>query len=183
MRGKQDLWTKQDVALLQALWREGATASAIAAQLGVSRSSILGKIGRLRRLAASVAPSIARKSNAADEFASRCSPAPSPAHRRPGKRGDRSESRRAKAKARGKQLPELTNNCCRWPLGTPGTAKFVFCGVAEANLELGIAYCRRHRARAYLKPGRDGKKKKLNLTLAGEVTSVLPNPAASRASP
>jgi GcrA cell cycle regulator len=79
-------------------------------------------------------------------------------------------------------LMELTNSCCRWPLGNPASARFVFCGVPEANLELGVAYCRRHRERAYLKLRGISRKRKLVVTAAGEPTSVVQNTAASRAS-
>ncbi len=59
MRREQDLWTDESIALLRKLWAEGVPASAIAAQLGggISRSAVLGKINRLRRLASSAMPS------------------------------------------------------------------------------------------------------------------------------
>jgi GcrA cell cycle regulator len=179
---REDPWTEDRVTLLQKWWGEGVTASAIAERLGATRSSVLGKIRRMRRLAAGAGPSKTRQSNTVNELASHRSPAPPPARRRHGKRGDQSESPPVKAKARGKRLMELTNGCCRWPLGNPASARFLFCGVPEANLELGVAYCRRHRERAYLKLRGASRTKKLIVTQQGEPTSAAPNMAASRAS-
>jgi GcrA cell cycle regulator len=46
MRGEQDLWSDERIALLRKLWAEGVPASAIAAQLGgaITRSAVLGKV-------------------------------------------------------------------------------------------------------------------------------------------
>jgi hypothetical protein len=115
MRVERGSWTDERIALLRKLWGEGLPASVIGAQLGKSRSSILGKVERLRRLASNARPSKAGQSNttlmesAALEIGSLHGPPP-PAPRRRGK----SESPRAKPKARGKGLLELTNDCCRW---------------------------------------------------------------------
>jgi len=57
-----------------------------------------------------------------------------------------------KAEMRGKSLFDLTNSCCRWPYRRPGTGKYFFCGVEEADLEQGKPYCDRHMKRAYLIP-------------------------------
>jgi hypothetical protein len=110
------------------------------------------------------------------------SPRTSPTRRRDGKRGDQSESPHAAAKVRGKRLLELDNNSCRWPLGNPGTARFMFCGAPEANLECGIPYCRRHMQRAYLRPGRPLRKESLAAVPTSEPTSAAPNTTVSRAS-
>jgi GcrA cell cycle regulator len=172
MRGEQDFWTNERVVLLQEWWGEGATASAIAAQLGVSRSSVLGKIRRLRRPASGITPSTTRQSDTANKLASHCSPQTSPTRRRGGKRDDQSESPPPKTKVWGKRLLELTNNCCRWPLGNPATARFWFCGIPEANLELGVPYCRSHSRRAYLKLRYVSRKKKLSVVPMGELVAA-----------
>ena len=44
MRGDKDRWTRERVAQLLELWVRGATADAIARQLGVSRSAVMGKV-------------------------------------------------------------------------------------------------------------------------------------------
>ncbi len=48
-------WTPQRLAQLEQLWSAGATAQAIAAQLGVSRSAVMGKLFRLRKAAEKLA--------------------------------------------------------------------------------------------------------------------------------
>jgi GcrA cell cycle regulator len=48
-----------------------------------------------------------------------------------------------------KTLLELTNKCCRWPLGRQGGKGYFFCG-AVADLESGRPYCERHMRRAYI---------------------------------
>ena len=132
-------WTDDDVALLRKLWAEGKTATAIAARLGgISRSAVLGKVFRLRL------PPAADKSS------------PAPVAKQPNsiarRRGHPSQQPlpATKPDARPKSLFELTNHCCRWPYRRPGTRKYFFCGVPEADLELGIPYCPRHMKRAYL---------------------------------
>src|SRR5262249_52703424 len=91
---------------------------------GCVASCGLRKISRLRRLASNVRQAKTRQSNAALSESAASDDGflhgwPPPALRRRGKRGDQSDSPHAKVKARGKQLLELTNNCCRWPLGKP----------------------------------------------------------------
>jgi GcrA cell cycle regulator len=123
----RDQWTAERVEALQRLWAGGASAEKIAAQLGgLSRSAVLGKIFRLRRAAKGL---------------------PAPAKRPRGRRKEDESPRQS-----GKSLLELTNTCCRWPIGRPGTAGFFFCGVPEADLARGMPYCARHARRAYVIP-------------------------------
>lgn len=124
----RDHWTAERLSLLERLWAGGASASAIAAQLGgLSRSAVLGKIYRLRRRAAN--PAAAHKQlPQADE-------PPQFAWRQ-----------------RGKRLVELTNNCCRWPIGRQGGSEIFFCGVPEADLARSMPYCLRHARRGYVIP-------------------------------
>jgi len=142
-------WTKERVDRLTQLWSEGKTATAIAACLGgVSRAAVLGKVFRLR-----LCPPGAGEASAQPKDSALLG------ERRPGRppkvnsatpRDDRPAQAAAPKAARGKSLLELTNDCCRWPHGRPGTKNFYFCGMAGADLEAGIPYCGRHMRRAYL---------------------------------
>jgi GcrA cell cycle regulator len=147
MRGA---WTEEDLDLLKRLWGEGATAEAIAARLGgLSRSAVLGKIFRLRLGAAPGGKTPkAKAEKQADSMARR--------------RGGLAIPQEPKAKGamRGKSLFDLTNTCCRWPYRRPGTERYFFCGVAEADLEQGKPYCDRHMKRAYLIPPNAGVRPK-----------------------
>jgi GcrA cell cycle regulator len=142
MRG---IWTRERIALLKRLWTDGETATAIAAQLHMSKSAVLGKVFRLRLRPA--ANATAARSNTA---------VPRRRHKRrsPIKHRAKPTAPAAPAApaamASGKTLFELTNNSCRWPHGQPGTKAFHFCGATGADLEGGRPYCERHARRAYV---------------------------------
>jgi GcrA cell cycle regulator len=124
----RDQWTAERVTLLERLWASGASARAIAAQLGgVSRSAVLGKLYRSGRRAANRAAALKQLPQA-------------------------DEPSQAASQQRGKGLLELTNNCCRWPIGRRGQSEIFFCGVPEANLARGMPYCLRHARRGYVIP-------------------------------
>ena len=157
MRGRS--WSDEQIALLRTMWAAGATAQAIAERLaGPSRSAVLGKVFRLR-LDTGPVPGEAKKARRRG---------PSPAllresfdagvatfadaalvRRRPG-RSKKPEPVAPPIPGRcGKSLLELSNQCCRWPHGRPGTDKFFFCGAPGADVERGIPYCSRHMRCAY----------------------------------
>jgi GcrA cell cycle regulator len=145
-------WTRERVAKLERLWAEGETAQSIAGLLGgMSRSAVLGKIFRLRLETGMPAPAALAANRTPRESDARKAAAVAPARRRrSGKRDDLQEGRTADRR-RGKSLLELTNESCRWPHGSPGTARFHFCGEPGANLEGGMPYCPLHAQRAYRK--------------------------------
>lgn len=154
MRG--EAWTIERIALLKALWADGATAAAIAECLGgISRSAVLGKVARLRLKPAPMPRGKGKSHDQGEAQADAAAAAGkagaphlfcSPARRR---RVQRSEPQPGvAAKICGKALFELTNESCRWPFGHPGTTTFHFCGVAEADLLGGRPYCARHARRA-----------------------------------
>jgi GcrA cell cycle regulator len=139
----RDFWTEERVALLQKLWAEGRTATAIAASLGgSSRAGVLGKIFRLRRMMSEAAS--AAKATAGKHTLDR---------RRAGRPAAAKPIPVVAPQRRGKTLLELTNESCRWPHGEPGTNSFHFCGAAGADLQGGMPYCERHALRAYQSDG------------------------------
>jgi GcrA cell cycle regulator len=140
MRG---VWTHERIALLKQLWANGETATAIAARLRMSRSAVLGKVFRLR-----LRP--AKKATAASARSRRATLGQRRKGRPPAKPRARPAVAAAPAMAPGKTLFELTNDCCRWPHGQPGTKTFHFCGAPGADLEGGRPYCERHMRRAYV---------------------------------
>src|SRR6185437_3747971 len=144
-----DTWTDDRIAVLKAMWADGATATAIAERLGgLSRSAVLGKISRLRlradaSAAANQAPAAATTSPDLALLQRR-------RHNRKGARRSLPKPRRKKPRRRsGKTLLELTNATCRWPNGEPGTRGFFFCGAPGADLEGGRPYCAHHARCAY----------------------------------
>ncbi|HWX83924.1 MAG TPA: GcrA family cell cycle regulator [Xanthobacteraceae bacterium] len=137
MRG---IWTRRRIALLKRLWTDGKTAPAIAAQLRMSKSAVLGKVFRLRLGPAGNATKASARSNT--KILNRRHKRRPPVKRR--------AKPAAPAMASGKTLFELTNDSCRWPHGQPGTEAFHFCGAAGADLEGGRPYCDLHARRAYV---------------------------------
>jgi GcrA cell cycle regulator len=144
-------WTAERVELLKSRFEAGLSCREIAADIGVSRNAVIGKLSRL---------------NLAGEM--------------PDDPGRPARRKRA-AKARGKATPrlqyemlasiyaeaqpvieeepiddrqrcsllELSEQRCRWPIGTPGAEDFCFCG----NMPLeGLPYCPGHSRVAY-RPG------------------------------
>lgn len=129
----RDQWSAERIDLLRRLWAGGATAAAIAAQLGgLSRSAVLGKILRLRRTAEPAA-----------------APKPRLARRRRRKPAERPPP---PPQSNPKPLLELTNNCCRWPVAGTGGREILFCAAPEADLAGGMPYCAYHARRAYVIP-------------------------------
>ena len=127
----RDGWTAERVSLLQQLWASGATAGAIGAQLGFSRSAVLGKILRLRRAPTSSAVPKARRAR---------------------RRSKQSKPPLTAPRSEPKRLLELTNTCCRWPVTRRGARGIFFCGAPEADLAGGMPYCAYHMRRAYVIP-------------------------------
>jgi GcrA cell cycle regulator len=118
-------WTDDGITLLRKLWSEGATAAAIGWRLGgFSRSAVLGKVFRLRLNGA--ADTVGRRRSRQPRR-----PMAAPPPKMPGRF----------------TLFDLNNESCRWPLQWRG--KYLFCGVAEADVLCGIPYCARHMRRAY----------------------------------
>jgi GcrA cell cycle regulator len=169
MRDKER-WTPERVVRLRVLWEAGRTAEEIAAELGVSRSAIIGKIHRLRLQAASATaksngqqgkatphecaqPDLAAQS----EIPLLASLLETPPARRRKRRPSPPTKLNGAAKPQRKTLFDLDNRSCRWPLGTPGTPSFRFCCNLGANLERGVIYCPKHRARAYTTQSRNEK--------------------------
>jgi GcrA cell cycle regulator len=152
---RDGFWTKERIALLKRLWRQGKTAAAIGAELGgLSRAAVLGKIFRLRLAPAKQAA--AKNSETAEREKRKRGKAlmarpDVPRRRRAAKAKPSDKARRRKA-SKPKTLLELTNDCCRWPYERAGHRNYFFCGAAGADLARGIPYCPEHMRRAYLVP-------------------------------
>jgi GcrA cell cycle regulator len=157
-------WTGRRIGLLKKLWKEGSTATDIAAQLRISRAAVLGKVFRLRLGPAGSAKSSKTRTRAA-----------SVGWRHRGRRYAETQiASVAPATARGKSLFELTNATCRWPVGKPGTAGFHFCGEAGADLENGRPYCERHAKRAYIQSAKTANRTSRASGSSGVVTMQSP---------
>ncbi len=128
-------WTDEKVSKLKELWGKGSTASQIAEILGgVSRNAVIGKAHRLNLSGKIIAKkgSLKKKDHNTKNFNL--------------KRG-----RRGKFKSlviekdfepeNPKQLEELDDNTCKWPIGHPNEENFYFCGRASLK---DFSYCKLH---------------------------------------
>ncbi len=128
-------WTDEKVAKLKELWGKGSTASQIAEILGgVSRNAVIGKAHRLN-LSGKI---IAKKGSHNQKI-------------------DKSKNLNVRKVRRGKfkslviekdfepenpkQLEELDDNTCKWPIGHPNEEGFYFCGRTSLK---DFSYCRLH---------------------------------------
>ena len=145
-------WTEEKVAKLKELWSKGHTASQIAEALGdTTRNAVIGKAHRLN-LSAKIKTRTATSNQNYDNSLGEDS-----------KKTKR--VRRSKFKSliiekdfepeNPKQLEELTDNDCKYPIGHPNEKNFYFCGRTSLK---DFSYCKLHLLYAY--QSRDNKNKK-----------------------
>ena len=136
-------WTEEKVAKLKELWGKGNTASQIAEIIGgISRNAVIGKAHRLN-LSAKIKTRTAASSQNFDNSTNE-------------KNISTKRARKSKFKSliiekdfepeNPKQLEELDENSCKWPIGHPDEKSFYFCGRSSLK---DFSYCRLHLLYAY----------------------------------
>jgi GcrA cell cycle regulator len=150
-------WSTERIEQLRSLWRDGLSASQIAAVLGgITRNAVIGKAHRLGLTG--------RPSPIKNRGAGPVRPRPP---RRPRTERLPAAPRVAAAPVRrvvepppppveledmpGATILTLTDRICKWPIGDPRDAEFHFCGRVSAE---GLPYCVEHARRAYQPPAR-----------------------------
>ena len=155
-------WTEEKVAKLKELWGKGNTASQIAEIIGgISRNAVIGKAHRLN-LSAKIKTRTATSSQNFDSTTNE-------------KNTQIRRGRKSKFKSliiekdfepeNPKQLEELDENSCKWPIGHPDEKKFYFCGRSSLK---DFSYCKLHLLYAYQPKG-----KKDDVTEKEEVTEFI----------
>ncbi len=141
-------WTEEKVAKLKELWGKGNTASQIAEIIGgISRNAVIGKAHRLN-LSAKIKT---RTTTSNQNFDSATNE----------KNTQIKRGRKSKFKSliiekdfepeNPKQLEELDENSCKWPIGHPDEKKFYFCGRSSLK---DFSYCKLHLLYAYQPKGK-----------------------------
>ncbi|MBJ7402823.1 MAG: GcrA-like regulator [Bradyrhizobium sp.] len=141
-------WTDERIELLKQHFDAGLSCREIAADIGVSRNAVIGKLSRLNLTRGrtiddrkvqdkGLSPSRGRKAvprlqyeMLATIYGETAGPAVS---------GPIDETNRC-------SLLELSENRCRWPISTPGADDFCFCGNTAPD---GQPYCAGHSRLAY----------------------------------
>ncbi|MFT4117382.1 GcrA family cell cycle regulator [Bradyrhizobium sp.] len=141
-------WTDERIELLRQHFEAGLSCREIAADIGVSRNAVIGKLSRLNLTRGRPAEERRhRDRNSASPRASRAVPrlqyemlatiygeTGGPSIAEPIDEANRCS------------LLELAENRCRWPISTPGADDFCFCGNASPD---GQPYCAGHSRLAY----------------------------------
>ena len=141
-------WNDEKVSKLKELWGKGNTASQIAEIIGgISRNAVIGKAHRLN-LSAKIKT---RTANTSNNIRSNNQ------HNLDGlKRGRKSKFKSLIIEKdfepeNPKQLEELDENSCKWPIGHPDEKTFYFCGRSSLK---DFSYCKLHLLYAYQPKGK-----------------------------
>ena len=141
-------WTDEKVTKLKELWGKGNTASQIAEIIGgISRNAVIGKAHRLN-LSAKIKTRTATSSKNFDSSKEE--------NNFKSKRGRKSKFQSLIIEKdfepeNPKQLEELDENTCKWPIGHPDEKSFYFCGRSSLK---GFSYCKLHLLYAYQPKGK-----------------------------
>ena len=146
-------WNEEKVTKLKELWGKGNTASQIAEIIGgLSRNAVIGKAHRLN-LSAKIKPRSSSSSQNINNINSE--------KNIKSKRGRKSRFQSLIIEKdfepeNPKQLEELTDDVCKWPLNHPSDKDFYFCGRSSLK---DFSYCKLHLLYAYQPKG---KKEEVN---------------------
>ena len=155
-------WTKENIEFLQKHWGT-CTAREISEKMGggFTRNSIIGKASRLG-LSAKIKTRTATSNKSFDESSVK-------------KNDTLRKGRKSRFKSliiekdfepeNPKQLEELDEHTCKWPIGHPNENKFYFCGRSSLK---DFSYCKLHLLYAF-----QPKDKKEDLTEKEEVPEFL----------
>ncbi len=142
-------WNDEKVKKLKELWGKGSTASQIAQIIGdVSRNAVIGKANRLKLSGGKIKTkspiSNQNFNNLVEEDNNKI------------QRGRKSKFKSLIIEKdfepeNPKQIEELDENTCKWPIGHPDEKNFYFCGRSSLK---DFSYCKLHLLYAYQPKGK-----------------------------
>ncbi len=141
-------WNEEKVAKLKELWGKGNTASQIAEIIGgISRNAVIGKAHRLNLSAKIKARSSSNNQNLNISKSEKYTKS---------RRGRKSRFQSLIIEKdfepeNPKQLEELDEDSCKWPIGHPDEESFYFCGRSSLK---DFSYCKLHLLYAYQPKGK-----------------------------
>ena len=141
-------WNEEKVAKLKELWGRGKTASQIAEIIGgISRNAVIGKAHRLNLSAKIKTRSTTVNKNYEEKLENK--------NIKLGRgKGNRFKSliiEKDFEPENPKQLEELDENSCKWPIGHPNESSFYFCGRKSLK---DFSYCKLHLLYAFQPKGK-----------------------------
>ena len=141
-------WTEEKVEKLRELWGKGNTASQIAEIIGgITRNAVIGKAHRLNLSAKIKGRSFSKNKN----------------HNKLNSQESENQGRGRKNKFKSlliekdfepenpKNLEQLDENSCKWPIGHPDESSFYFCGRSSLK---DFSYCKLHLLYAFQPKGK-----------------------------
>ena len=141
-------WNEEKVNKLKELWGKSHTASQIAEIIGgVSRNAVIGKAHRLNLSAKIKTRTATSNQNFENSLVNKNIKL---------KKGKRSKFKSLIIEKdfepeNPKQLEELDENSCKWPIGHPDESSFYFCGRTSLK---DFSYCKLHLLYAYQPKGK-----------------------------
>jgi GcrA cell cycle regulator len=141
-------WNEEKVNKLKELWGKGSTASQIAEIIGgISRNAVIGKAHRLNLSAKIKTRTATSNQNFENSLEQR--------------NNKSKKGRKGKFKSliiekdfepeNPKQLEQLDESSCKWPIGHPDESSFYFCGRSSLK---DFSYCKLHLLYAYQPKGK-----------------------------